>query len=307
MEEGKVRSGKRGRTFSYDSVGSNMSSWGSTSASASDGSGTAKRRLSEEGMLSFRNCGSQKDGQCSDDDSISEGDEENWDSDNATADENSEMFGDENAMPDWSSDEEDAEATNLDNGGSSRSSSVITCRSPSVGVVSPFSPIMSGGNSAKDSRVRRRQAKRMNEIVDDLGLKVRKMNHNEYTNRADGMEYVEIVNKTPFRGSTTTSNEQSMSCGYISEASSSSRVSSGSRSSSRVGFEQPLSVAPVSQNYTNTNTFQAPAFPTPAGDNDSVNMTVTGGGGAPDTSWGIGHRSARFAQDITHSECMLHD
>ena len=279
-----------------------MSSWGSTSVSASDVSGiSTRRRLSEEGMskegLEFRNMDSQKDGQFSDEDdnSISEGDGENWDSDNATADENSEMFGDGSAMPDWSSDE-DGEATNLDTCGSSRSSSVVNCLSPSVGVVSPFSPIMPGNHPTKGnislSRVRRRQKRMLNEMVDDLGKKVRKMNHNEY---ADGMEF---LNRTPFRGGTTpTATEQIMSgSGYISEASSSSRASS------RVGFE--LSVA--GQQPSQFHCTQAPvAFPPP--DSDMMNI---GGGVEVVDDQGVGQRASvrpRFAHDYSHSECIIRD
>ena len=226
------------------------------------------------------------------------GNEENWDSDNATADENSEMFCDGNDMPDWTSDEEGAVGTNLDTG-NSRSSSAITCRSPSVGVVSPFSPILSSSTSAKDSRRRRRNAKRMNEIVDDLGQKVRKMNHNEYT---EGMEYVQIINNTPFRGTATNTGEQSMNCGYISEASSSSRVSSSSRSSSQVGFEgfgHPPSTAIAPQSCSKQPLIESKA---PMSDGHGMNGRSEG-----DMNRGIGIRSARFAHDITHSECIVHD
>lgn len=245
--------------------------------------------MSKEG-LEFRNMGNQKEGQFSDEDdnSISEGGEENWDSDNATADENSEMFGDENAMPDWSSDE-DGEATNLDTCGSSRSSSAISCRSPSVGVVSPFSPIMAGGQpnkgDASASKVRRRQKRKMNEIVDDLGLKVRKMNHNEYT---DGMEF---LNKTPFTGgSTPMANDSTMlssGSGYISEASSSSR------GSSRVGSEPNVTGQQPSFHYNHG----APiAFPLPASD-----MIVD--------DQAIGQRTSapRFAHDYTHTDCIIRE
>lgn len=198
---------KRTRTSSLDSD-SNWSIWGS--ASEYSFPAHSRRRLSEDG-LAFRLMGNKQSRDMSEDEDETSCAEENWESDNATADENSEMFeGDDLDMVGWSEDEEqnDVEVSRIDSGSS-----------PGISIVSPFTPIATPAEAAaQKSRRRRRAARKMEVEINDLGAKVRKLG-----NGCGGDSLIDIAisaSKTPFKRGAIDS------IGYISEASSSSRSSS---------------------------------------------------------------------------------
>ena len=200
---------KRTRTSSLDS--DTWSVWGS--ASEYSGHAYGRQRLSEGG-LDFRLMGRKEERNFSDeeDDASLPEELENWDSDNATADENSEMFeGDDLNLVDWSGDEAeneirtDVEGTRID-----------SALSQEISVVSPFSPIAKSETASQTTLRRRRASRKMDrEINDTLSMKVRRLG------KGDGEDSLidGVNNKTPFK-------RASDSVGYFSESSSSSHCSS---------------------------------------------------------------------------------
>lgn len=201
----KETGAKRTRTSSLDS-----DTWGSASE-YSLGHAHGRRRLSESG-LDFRLMSRKAERLQSDEDDETSAAEENWDSDNATADENSEMFEDDLNGVDWSGDEAENDLQTGDEG--TRTDSAL---SQEIGIVSPFTPITKPETEAQTTLRRRRAARKMDrEINDTLSSKVRKLGN------GDGEDSLieGLNNKTPFkRGSDSVT-------GYFSETSSSSRSSS---------------------------------------------------------------------------------
>ena len=132
----------------------------------------------------------------SDEDDETSAAEENWDSDNATADENSEMFEDDLNGVDWS-DEAENDLQTGDEG--TRTDSAL---SQEIGIVSPFTPITKPETEAQTTLRRRRAARKMyREINDTLSSKVRKLGN------GDGEDSLieGLNNKTPLREARTQS------------------------------------------------------------------------------------------------------
>jgi len=213
---------KRTRTSSLDS--DNWSVWGS--ASEYSGHAHVRRRLSQNGP-DFRLMGRKEECNFSDEEddvSAAEELEDNWNSDNATADENSEMFEDDDlTLVDWSEDEGENEVRTDVEG--TRTDSVV---SQEIGVMTPFSPISKSETATRTSLRRRRASRKMDrEINDTLSMKVRKLGNGDGEDSLiDG-----VSNKIPFRRGSDTA-------GYFSETSNSSRCSS------RTAFSQlPMSVS----------------------------------------------------------------
>ena len=186
LQQPKETGVKRSRTSSLDS--DTWLVWGS--ASEYSGHVHGRRRLSESG-LDFRLMGRKEVRLQSDEEDEISAAEENWDSDNATADDNSEMFEDDLNMVDWSGDEEendvrtDIEVTRID-----------SALSQKIGLGSPFTPIANPETEAQSTLRRRRAARKMDrEINDTLSSKVRKLGN------GDGEDSLieGVNNKTPFK------------------------------------------------------------------------------------------------------------
>ena len=113
-----------------------------------------RRRLSQNGP-DFRLMGRKEECNFSDEEddlSVAEELEDNWNSDNATADENSEMFEDDDlTLVDWSEDEGENEVRTDVEG--TRTDSVV---SQEIGVMTPLSPI-SKSETATRTSLRRRE------------------------------------------------------------------------------------------------------------------------------------------------------